>query len=352
MVYFGQGANGGRRVRPLWKESRARDVLDTLIRILLSAGVAAVALGAAGGGLAQRYPEKPVRIIVPFSPGGGSDIVARAIAPALSPALGQPVVVDNRPGADGAIGAFMVAKAPADGHMLLVGTTGPMVISPALKAKMPYDTLRDFAPVTQLITQPIALVVHPSLPVNTVAQFIALAKARPGELNYGSAGIGNGTHLAAEIFKSITGVSMVHVPYKGTAPAVTDLVGGHVQVIFSSISVMLPQINAGKLKALAVGGEKRMPMLPNVPTMVEAGVRGFDASSWYGLFAPAGTPTGVVTRLNGEVAKILRGAEIRDLLLAQGASPVGNTPEEFTSHIKAELVKWREAVRAAGVKPE
>lgn len=327
--------------------------MNCLILNLCSIGVAAVALASgAGESLAQRYPERPVRIIVPFSPGGGSDIVARAIAPSLASAFGQPTVVDNRPGADGTIGALMVAKSPADGHTLLVGTTGPMVISPALKTKMPYDTLRDFAPITQLITQPIALVVHPSLPVNTVAQFIALAKARPGELNYGSAGVGNGTHLAAEIFKRITGVNMVHVPYKGTAPAVTDLVGGHVQVIFSSISVMLPQINAGKLKALAVGSEKRMPMLPNVPTMVEAGVKGFDVSSWYGLFAPAGTPAGVLTRLNAEVSKILRGVEIRDVLLAQGATPVGNTLEEFTSHIRAELVKWREAVRVAGVKPE
>ncbi len=324
--------------------------MNNLIHVLFSISVAAAA--GAGASVAQSYPEKPVRIIVPFSPGGGSDIVARAIAPTLSPALGQPVVVDNRPGADGAIGAAAVAKSPADGHTLLVGTTGPMVISPALKAKMPYETLRDFVPITQLITQPIALVIHPSLPVNTVAQFIALAKARPGELNYGSAGIGNGTHLAAEIFRSITGVNIVHVPYKGTAPAVTDLVGGHVQLIFSSISVMLPQINAGKLKALAVGSERRMPMLPDVPTMAEAGVRGFDASSWYGLFAPAGTPKGAVTRLNEEVAKILRGAEIRDLLLSQGAQPVGNTPEEFAAHIKAELVKWREAVRAAGVKAE
>lgn len=328
--------------------------MNSLIRILfLSSAASALVLGAGvGTGLAQNYPDKPVRIVVPFSPGGGSDIVTRAFALPLSSVLGQPVVVDNRPGADGSIGAMIVAKSPPDGHTLLVGTTGPIVISPALKAKMPYEVLRDFAPVTQLITQPIWLVVHPSLPVKTVSEFISLAKARPGELNYGSAGIGNGTHLAAEIFKSITRVNIVHVPYKGTAPAVTDLVGGHMQVIFSSISVMLSHISAGKLRPLAVGSEKRMSMLPNVPTMAESGVRGFDASSWYGLFAPAGTPGPTIARLSSEVSRILHGAEIQKLMVAQGAAPVGNTPEAFTAHIKVEQVKWREAVRAAGVKPE
>lgn len=328
--------------------------MNGLIRTLFSSSAAlALALGAgANTCLAQNYPDKPVRIVVPFSPGGGSDIVTRAFSLPLSSILGQPVIVDNRPGADGLIGAMMVAKSPPDGHTLLVGTTGPIVISPALKTKMPYEVLRDFIPVTQLITQPIWLVVHPSLPVKTVSEFIALAKARPGELSYGSAGIGNGTHLAAEIFKSLTRVNMLHVPYKGTSPAVTDLIGGHVQVIFSSISVMLPQINDGKLRPLAVGSEKRMTMLPNVPTMAEAGVKGFDASSWYGLFAPAGTPGPIVARLSSEVSKILRGAEIQKLMVAQGAAPVGNTREEFTAHIKAEQVKWREAIRAAGVKPE
>lgn len=278
--------------------------------------------------------------------------MTRAFSPPLSAVLGQPVIVDNRPGADGLIGAMMVAKSPPDGHTLLVGTTGPIVISPALKTKMPYEVLRDFIPVTQLITQPIWLVVHPSLPVKTVAEFVKLAKARPGELSYGSAGVGNGTHLAAEIFRSITKVNLLHVPYKGTSPAVTDLIGGHVQVIFCSISVMLPQVNDGKLRPLAVGNDKRMSMLPNVPTMIESGVQGFDASSWYGLFAPAGTPGPVVARLSSEVSKILQGAEIQKLMVAQGAAPVGNTREEFTAHIKAEQVKWREAVRAAGVKPE
>jgi tripartite-type tricarboxylate transporter receptor subunit TctC len=292
-----------------------------------------------------------VRIVVPFSAGGGSDLVARAIAPKLTATLGQTVIVDNRPGADGQIGAAQVSKAPPDGYTLLVGTTGPMVISPALEAKMPYDTVRDFAPVTQLVTQPIALVVHPSLPVATVAQYVTFAKARPGELNYGSAGIGNGTHLAAEIFSSLTGVKMVHVPYKGTAPAVTDLVSGQVQVMFCSIPVLLPHIQSHRLKPLAVGSEARMPMLSGVPTMAEGGIKGFDASSWYGLFAPAGTAADVLSRLNKETASALKNPDVYALLSSQGAAPVGSSVEQFSAHIRQELVKWKRAVEAAGVKP-
>ncbi len=306
---------------------------------------------AAGAVCAQGYPEKPIRIVVPFPAGGGSDIVTRAISPRLSTALGQPVIVDNRAGADGMIGSAMVAKAPADGYLLLMASTGPMVIGPALETTMPYDTVRDFAPITQAITQPMALVIHSALPVDSVAKFIALAKARPGEINYGSAGVGNGTHLAAEIFRSLTGVNIVHVPYKGTAPAVNELLGGHVQAIFTSVSVLLPHVRSGRLRALAIGGQDRLSILPNVPTMKEAGVPGFDASSWYGLFAPAGTPSAIVSRLNAEAVKVLRSAEIRDLLQGQGADPVGNTVEAFMAHIKAELAKWQKAVRDAGVKP-
>jgi tripartite-type tricarboxylate transporter receptor subunit TctC len=299
---------------------------------------------------AQNYPSKPVRIVVPFPPGGGADIVGRSISPALTASLGQPVIIDNRPGADGQIGAAQVAKAPPDGYTLLVGTTGPMVINPALEAKMAYDTLRDFAPITQLITQPIALIVHPSLPVSTVSQFVALAKAKPGQLNYGSSGIGGGTHLAAEIFAWLTGIKMVHVPYKGTAQATTDLISGQVQVLFTSISVVLPHIQVNRLKALAVGSEKRMPMLPQVPTMMEGGIKGFDASSWYGLFAPAGTPADVVKRLNTDTVNALRSPDIEKLLSSQGALPVGNSSEQFHAHIRSELVKWKRTVDMAGVK--
>jgi len=323
----------------------------TRIAVWMLALGAVSGLLSAGTSSAQTYPVKPVRVVVPFSAGGGSDLVARAIAPRLTAALGQSVIVDNRPGADGQIGASQVARAPADGYTLLVGTTGPMVISPALEAKMPYDTLHDFAPITQLVTQPIALVVHPSLSVATVSQFVTFAKARPGALNYGSAGVGNGTHLAAEIFCSLTGIRMVHVPYKGTGPAVTDLVSGQVQVMFSSIPVLLPHIQSHRLKALAVGSEARMPMLPNVPTMAEGGIKGFDASSWYGLFAPAGTPAEVLRRLNGETVSALESPDVSTLLSSQGAGPVGSSVEQFSSHVRSELGKWKRAVEAAGVKP-
>jgi tripartite-type tricarboxylate transporter receptor subunit TctC len=300
---------------------------------------------------AQGYPVKPIRMVVPFPAGGGADIVARALSPSLSASLGQSVIVDNRPGADGQIGAAQVAKSPPDGYTLLVGTTGPMVINPALEPKMAYDTLRDFAPVTQLITQPIALIVHPSLPVSTVSQFVAFAKARPGQLNYGSSGIGGGTHLGAEIFSWLTGIKMVHVPYKGTAQATTDLISGQVQVLFTSVSVVLPHIQSQRLKALAVGSEKRLSMLPQVPTMAEGGVKGFDASSWYGLFAPAGTPAEIVRRLNAETVGALKSPDIEKLLSSQGAFPVGSSSEHFQAHIRAELVKWKKTVDAAGVKP-
>jgi tripartite-type tricarboxylate transporter receptor subunit TctC len=314
--------------------------------------LAAAALSYAPITGAQAYPSKPVRIVVPFAAGGGSDLVARAISPKLSAALGQPVIVDNRPGADGQIGASHVARAPPDGHTLLVGTTGPMVIAPALDMKLPYDTVRDFAPITQLVTQPMAVVVHPSLPVKTLSEFVAFARARPGQLNYASAGTGNGTHLAAEIFSSLTGVKMVHVPYKGTAPAVVDVVSGNVQVIFVSIPVLLPHIRAQKLRPLAVGSETRMPMLPDVPTMIEAGVKGFDATSWYGLFAPAATPPDVLRRLNAETVSALKSPELDKLLSSQGALPVGSSLDQFSAHIRAELVRWKRAVEAAGVKPQ
>ena len=312
----------------------------------------AVTLVSASLAHAQTYPVKSVRIVVPFSAGGGSDLVARAIAPKMTSALGQTVIVENRPGADGQIGASQVAKSPPDGYTLLVGTTGPMVISPAVESKMPYDTLRDFAPITQLVTQPIMLAVHPSLPVTNVSQFVSFAKVRPGQLNYGSAGTGNGTHLAAEIFSTLTGVKMVHVPYKGTGPAVTDLVSGQVHAIFVSIPVLLPHIQSHRLRPLAVGSETRMPMLPGVPTMAEAGVKGFDASSWYGLFAPAGTSADVLKRLNAETVAALKSPDISKLLSSQGALPVGNSVEQFASHIRAELPKWKNAVERAGVKSQ
>ena len=317
----------------------------------LSWFVGLLQLGIVISAIAQGYPARAVRIIAPFPPGGGLDIVARALGQKLSPVLKQPVIIDNRSGADGMIGSEQVARAAPDGYTLLISSTGPMVINPALNAKMPYDTRKDFAPITLVVVQPMFLVVHPSLPVKTVKELIALARARPGQLNYASGGVGNGAHLAGEIFKTLTSIDIVHVPYKGAAPAVVDLLAGQAHMMVNSVSVFLPHINAGKLRALAVGAPHRLALLPNVPTMSEAGVEGFDASSWYGFFAPAGTPKDIVGRLNAESAKILRSQEMRDYLLPQGAEPIGNSPEQFSTHIDAELVKWARAVKSAGVKP-
>ena len=309
-------------------------------------------LAAAPSTLAQTYPGKPLRMVVPFPAGGSADIVARALNQRLSAALGQPVVVDNRSGADGMIGAEMVAKSPPDGYTLLFASTGPLVINPVLNAKMAYDIVKDFAPITVVVQNPMCLVVHPSLPVKSVMELGAFAKARPGQLNFASAGIGNALHLAGEIFKSQTGTDIVHVPYKGTAPAVTDVMAGNSHMMISSIPVMLGPIKAGRLRPLAVAANARMALLPDVPTMREAGLEKFNANSWYGLLAPAGTPREIVTRLNTESVRILRSTEMREYLATQGAEAVGNTPEEFSRHIQSELAKWARAVKAAGVKPQ
>ena len=313
--------------------------------------LAALLLTAAPFASPQNYPVKPVRIVAPFPPGGGLDLVARALGQRLSAALGHSIIIDNRSGADGMIGTEQVAKSAPDGYTLLISSTGPMVINPALSLKMPYDTVKDFAPVTLVVVQPLCLVVHPALPVKSVKELVTLAKARPGQLNYGSGGIGNGAHLAGELFKLATSTDIVHVPYKGAAPAVVDLLAGQVQMMLNSIPVMLPQIRAGKLRALAVGADHRMAILPEIPTMQEAGVPSFDANSWYGFFAPAGTPRDIVAKLNVESARILRSTEMRDFMAQQGADAIGNTAEEFSTHIKAELAKWLLAVRTARVQP-
>jgi tripartite-type tricarboxylate transporter receptor subunit TctC len=300
---------------------------------------------------AQTYPNRPVRIVAPFPAGGGLDLVSRALGQRLSTALGQSIIIDNRSGADGMIGTEQVAKATPDGYTLLISSTGPMVINPALNFKMPYDTLRNFAPITLVVVQPLCLVVHPSLPVKSVKDLIALAKAKPGQLNYGSGGIGNGAHLAGEIFRNATSIDIVHVPYKGAAPAVVDLLAGQVQIMLNSIPVLLPFIKSAKLRALAVGADGRMAILPEVPTMRESGIANFDANSWYGFFAPAGTPKEIVSRLNHESVRILRSQEMRDFMSAQGAEAIGDSPEEFSVHIRSELAKWAQAVKTAGVRP-
>jgi tripartite-type tricarboxylate transporter receptor subunit TctC len=314
----------------------------------LSLCVLLVAL--ATGTSAQPFPSKPIRIVVPFPAGGTTDVLARAAAQKLTDTLGQPAVVDNRPGAGGNIGAELVAKSPPDGYTLLMGTVGTHAINPALYPKLPYDHMRDFAPVILVAGVPNVLVVNPALPVNSVQELVAYAKANPGKLNFASSGSGTSIHLSAELFKTAAGLAMTHVPYKGSSPALMDLIGGQVQLMFDNLPSALPQIRGGKLKALAVTSPERAPALPDVPTIAESGFPGFEASSWFGLLAPAGTPQPTIAKLNAEVAKWLASPEAKEKLLAQGANAAGGTPEDFAKHIAAETAKWQKVVKESGAK--
>jgi tripartite-type tricarboxylate transporter receptor subunit TctC len=302
------------------------------------------------GAQAGAFPNKPMRIVVPFPAGGTTDILARAVAQQLTQAWGQQVIVDNRPGAGGNIGSELVAKSAPDGYTLLMGTVGTHAINPSLYAKMPYDHVRDFAPVILVAGVPNVLVVHPSVPANNVAELIAWGKANPGKLNFASSGSGTSIHLAGELFRVQTGIQMTHVPYKGSAPAIQDLLGGQVQLMFDNLPSALPQIKAGKLRALGVTSATRAAALPDVPTIAESGLPGFEASSWFGLLAPAGTPRDVVVKLDAEVAKWLASQDARDKLLAQGAIAAGGTPEDFSAHIAAETAKWAKVVKESGAK--
>jgi tripartite-type tricarboxylate transporter receptor subunit TctC len=295
-------------------------------------------------GRAQDYPSRPVRVIVPFAPGGPNEIIARLVAQRLSETLGQPFIVENRPGAGGNIGTDLVAKSAPDGYTLLSAGPGSLVINPLLGAA-PYDTARDFAPVAIMATAPNALVVHPSVPARTVRELIALARSRPDELNYASGGVGSTPHLAAALFAAMAGIRIVHVPYKGTGPAVTDLLGGQVQVAVLGIPTVLPYIRSGKLRALAVTGKRRSAELPDVPTVEEAGVAGYEVSPWYGLLAPAATPRPIIAVLSAEVTKIVRSPGLVEKLAAQGAEPAGGTPEEFAAYLRAEAARWGRVIR-------
>ncbi len=298
----------------------------------------------------QSYPSKPIRIVVPFPPGGATDILARAVGVELTRAWGQPVPVENRPGAGGNIGADMVAKAAPDGYTLVMGTVGTHAINMSLYSKMPYDTVKDFAPVTLVASVPNILVVHPSLPVKTVHDLIELAKSKPGQIYFASSGNGTSIHLAGELFKTMAGVNMVHVPYKGSAPAVADLLGGQVSCMFDNMPSSLPHVKAGKLRGIAVTSARRSPATPDLPTIAEAGLPGYEASSWFGILAPAGTPREIVTKLNQTIVASLQTPEMRERLSSQGAEPVGDTPEEFAAYIKSEIAKWAKVVKASGAK--
>lgn len=301
---------------------------------------------------AQSWPTRPVRLISPFAPGGGADITSRALAQKLSPALGQQVVVENRGGAGGMIGVDMAAKAPADGYTMVLGTIGPIAINPSLYKKMTYDPMRDLVPVSQAANALNVLVVHPSLPAKSVKEMIAIAKARPGQMNYGSSGPGATDHLAGELFNVLAGVKMVHVPYKGGAPAMLDLVAGNVQVVFSTVSTAVAAMESKRVRPLAMTGNQRFELMPDLPTVAEAGLKGFEVNNWYGIFLPAGTPKDIVAKLNAEVVKALAAPDVKKRLIEAGIVATSSSPEGFTAYVKAESSKWAKVIKDAGITVE
>ncbi|HWI83814.1 tripartite tricarboxylate transporter substrate binding protein [Ramlibacter sp.] len=319
------------------------------VKSMLRLACATAALAACSA-LAQPFPNKPIKLIVGFPPGGGVDIIARTISQPLSERLGQPVIVENRPGAGGNIAAEQVARAPADGHTLLVSAVSSLAISASLYRNPRYDVLKDFVPVAVVASVPNVLVVHPSVAARSVPELIALAKDNPGKVNFGSAGNGTTVHFAGELFKSMAHVDMVHVPYKGAAPAMSDLLGGQVQLMFDFLSAAAPHIKSGKLRALGVTSATRSPVLPDVPTIAEAGLPGYQVLGSFGLVAPAGTPAEVVARINREVSEIVKLPEVKKRLLAYAATPEQQTPAEFAQTLKSEVAKWAKIVDATGVR--
>jgi tripartite-type tricarboxylate transporter receptor subunit TctC len=302
--------------------------------------------------MAQTYPTRPVRFVVPFAPGGSTDTLARTIGLKLADALGQQVVVDNRSGGNGNIGMEIVAKSPPDGHTLVLGYIANLAIAPSLYAKMPYDPVKDFAPITQPASSPNVLTVHPSVQAKNLKELIALAKANPGKISFASTGVASVGHLTGELINNLAGIRMTHVPYKGSGQAVTDVLGGHVQAMFSGFSSTIAHIKSGKLRALAVTGAQRSPALADVPTIAEQGFPGVEATAWYGVLAPAGTPKPVIARLHGELVKILKQPDVVQRLDALGFEIVGSTPEQFAAYIRSEIKKWAKVVKASGAKPD
>jgi tripartite-type tricarboxylate transporter receptor subunit TctC len=317
----------------------------------VATAMAMAMMGLACDGTAQAWPTKPVRVIAASSPGSAVDIVSRIIAQKLSEQLGQQVIVDNRAGAGGNLGAELAAKAPPDGYTVFMGTPAH-AINTGLYRKLNYDLVRDFSPVSQVTTGAYMVVVHPSLPVKTLKELAALGRAKPGQLNYGSAGAGNATHLAGELFKSLTKTSIEHVPYKGSGPAMTDLIGGQVQIMFPNLTQALPPVKSGRIRALAVTSEKRSASAPEVPTGLESGIPGYVVTSWFGVLVPAATPRELVTRLNSELAQALRAPDVKTRLAADGAEPQTSTPEQFGVFIKAEIDQWTKVIREAKIAPE
>ena len=321
-------------------------------RAAVLACIATLAGSGAGSALAQNYPTRVVRIVVPQAPGAQSELFARMLGQKLGESLGQPVVNDPRPGAGGAIGAEVAARAAPDGYTLLMATNSTHGSNPALYAKLPYDPVRDFAPITLTVGMPYVLSVHPSLPVTTLKQLIAFAKSRPGQLNFASAGNGSTHHLCGELFKSMTRISIVHVPYKGGPPATAATLGGEVSLLFNTVGSVQPSIKSGRLRALGVTTSGRSGALPDVPTMAEAGLPGFELQSWFGLLAPAATPKPIISRLNAETIKALNTPEMKSAVATMGANVMSGSPEQFADYIKSEIARIGEIVKAAGIKAE
>jgi len=320
-------------------------------RPLITAALLA-ALAPAQSAVAQSYPTKPIRWIVTYPPGGPTDVVARAIGAKLTEAWGQQIIIDNRAGAGGMIGTELGARAAPDGYTLLFGTSAGMTINPALQSKLPYDPVKDFAPVSLLVINPQLLVLNPTVPANSVKELVALAKAKPGQLNYASVGQGSPNHLGMELLKALTGTNIVHVPYKGTGPAITDLLGGQVQLMFNSMPTVLPLVRSGKLRALAVGSTQRISAIADIPTVAESGVPGFENVTWYGMFAPAKTPREIVNKLHAQVVRILAEPDMAQRLSSQGAEPRSSTPDELAKFMRVEFERWAKVIKSAGVKVE
>jgi len=306
----------------------------------------------AGPARADEYPSRPIRLVVPYAPGGGADSVARIVARRVSENIGQPIVIDNRGGAGSILGTDIVAKAEPDGYTLLLGQSGPISINPAVYKTLPYDPVKDFAPVTMTTAYPYILVVNAKLPAQSLQEFVALGKSKPGSMNYGSTGIGAANHLVAELFNSKAGLKMTHIPYRGTALAVTDLIGGQLSMVFGDPISVLPHMQSGTLRALAVTSQERSPVAPQVPTVAESGYPGFDAIAWHGILAPAKTPPAIIKKLNAEIVKALQDPETKALLVNQAMQTVGNTPEEFAAFIQKDIATWKAVATAANVTVE
>ena len=320
-------------------------------RRLLAVALCSLLVTHFGTAAAQTYPSKPIRLIAPSSTGGGIDTLARIVAQAAS-SLGQQIVVDNRGGANGMIGTELAAKAAPDGYTLLLGFVGAIAVNVSLYNKVPYDPVRDFAPITQVASSPLLVAAHPSLPARSVAELVKLDKARPGQVSYGTGGTGTGSHLTMELFNLTAGTHLLHVPYKGIGPALTDVLGGHISLMVSSPLSSQPHVQSGRLRGLAVTGRERLAALPNVPTMIESGLPNFVSTSWFGVLAPAGTPPAIVTRLNKEFVALLQRPEVREQISRTGADPVGDSSEQFAAFIQTEIGKWGKVVKAAKIKPE